>query len=188
MGQSSSRQTASSEVTDRTRPSGTTRVNHKTPADACARTTSSPKHPASLRRHDDPQPRHLRLTDGTSARPQKSPQIKDSSHDKTNSSPPNPSSQRRSHQTRDCTVCTDTRSLHRFPKRPPTAQCTHPIDVCRRCLRTWIGAESTTKMWDALHCPTCSTQLEYDDVREFASAHVFERYVYQHVPWSVHRQ
>ena len=51
-------------------------------------------------------------------------------------------------QTKECIVCTDTRSLHRFPTRPPTTQCTHEANVCRRCLRKWIQSESGTKIWN----------------------------------------
>jgi hypothetical protein len=77
--------------------------------------------------------------------------------------------------TRDCIICTDTRSLHHFPNQKPTAQCTHNIDVCRRCLRKWIESSFVTKMWNEITCPVCSEQMQYDDVRTFASKEVFRR-------------
>jgi hypothetical protein len=78
---------------------------------------------------------------------------------------------------KECVVCTEHRSLRRFPNRTPTKRCTHDIDVCRRCLRTWIESEFSTKMWDEINCPICSKRLEYDDMNKFAPTEVFCRYV-----------
>lgn len=77
--------------------------------------------------------------------------------------------------TKECIICTDTRSLHHFPTQTPTEQCTHDIDVCRRCLRRWIESSFTTKMWNEMTCPVCAAQMQYDDVRAFASKEVFRR-------------
>jgi hypothetical protein len=77
--------------------------------------------------------------------------------------------------TKECIVCTDRRSEVRFPSRAPTAECTHPIDICRRCIRAWIESEFTTNMWDTVHCPICPALLEHEDMREFAPSHIFRR-------------
>lgn len=78
-------------------------------------------------------------------------------------------------ETKECILCTDTRSLHRFPNRPPTTQCTHEVDTCRRCLRKWIQSEFTTKIWNEINCPICSKRLQHSDMREFAPSDVFRR-------------
>jgi hypothetical protein len=78
---------------------------------------------------------------------------------------------------KECVVCTEHRSLRRFPNRNPTKRCTHDIEVCRLCLRTWIESEFSTKMWDEIKCPICSKRLEYDDMNKFAPTEVFCRYV-----------
>lgn len=78
-------------------------------------------------------------------------------------------------ESKDCIICADTRSFHRFPNRPPTTQCKHDIDVCRRCLRTWMQTEFAVKIWDEINCPTCSARMQYEDMREFASKDVFRR-------------
>ncbi|KAF1841757.1 uncharacterized protein K460DRAFT_255016, partial [Cucurbitaria berberidis CBS 394.84] len=78
-------------------------------------------------------------------------------------------------ETKDCIICTDTRSLSRFPSRPPSTQCAHEVDVCRRCLKKWIQSESATKIWDEINCPVCSMRLQHKDMREFASHDVFRR-------------
>jgi hypothetical protein len=80
-------------------------------------------------------------------------------------------------QIQDCIICTDTRSLHRFPSRPPTRSCTHAPNVCSRCLRTWIETSSSTKIWNEIDCPVCATRMQYDDIRAFAPREVFQRYV-----------
>jgi hypothetical protein len=79
--------------------------------------------------------------------------------------------------TKDCIVCTDTRSLHRFPDRTPTDQCNHDVDVCRRCLRAWIQSEFSTKIWNEINCPVCATRMQYEDISEFAPREVFHRLV-----------
>jgi hypothetical protein len=88
---------------------------------------------------------------------------------------PNPYQLQHSRPTKECIVCTDRRSEDRFPYRAPTAECTHPTDICRRCIRAWIESQFETKMWDTLHCPICPALLEHEDMREFAPSHVFQR-------------
>lgn len=94
----------------------------------------------------------------------------------SSSSPKSGPHQRRPRLKKECVVCTDSRSLSRFPSYSPTAQCTHSADVCRRCLRTWISTTFTSKIWDEISCPTCSERLDYEDVREFAPSHIFRKY------------
>lgn len=77
---------------------------------------------------------------------------------------------------KECVICTDVRSLSRFPDRPPTKQCAHDMDACRRCLRTWIQSEFSTKIWNEIKCPICAERLQHDDVRQFAPHEVFRRY------------
>lgn len=77
---------------------------------------------------------------------------------------------------RECVVCTDSRPLSNFPLKPPTAQCTHNPNVCRRCLQTWISTVLTSKVWSEVQCLICYERLAYDDVCEYASSKVFCRY------------
>jgi hypothetical protein len=78
---------------------------------------------------------------------------------------------------KECVVCSDTRPLQKFPSRPPTAACKHDCDVCRRCLRTWIASEFSTKMWNEIDCPVCPARMRYRDIWEFAPKDVAKRYV-----------
>ena len=84
---------------------------------------------------------------------------------------------------RECMVCTDTLSLHRFHDRPPTRDCKHGADVCRRCLRTWIKSEFSTKMWDDIKCPSCLISMKSADMRDSAPKEIFKRY---RDPFSIH--
>ncbi|KAF2203129.1 hypothetical protein GQ43DRAFT_367585 [Delitschia confertaspora ATCC 74209] len=77
---------------------------------------------------------------------------------------------------KDCIVCTNTRSLHHFPTRPPTSQCTHKANICRRCLKGWIKSEFERKVWNQINCPECAARIEYDDMLEFAPRNIFHRY------------
>ncbi|KAF2856778.1 hypothetical protein T440DRAFT_356672, partial [Plenodomus tracheiphilus IPT5] len=76
----------------------------------------------------------------------------------------------------ECIICTEIRSTHHFPSRPPTSQCTHEPNTCRRCLRTWIHSEFKSKIWNEINCPICSTRMEYKDIRDFAPHEIFLRY------------
>jgi hypothetical protein len=80
---------------------------------------------------------------------------------------------------KECVVCTEMRSLHRFPERPPTTACKHNIDVCRKCLRTWLASEFSTKMWNELKCPICPAPMQDRDMWEFAPKDIAKRYVHQ---------
>ncbi|KAF2656696.1 hypothetical protein K491DRAFT_578106, partial [Lophiostoma macrostomum CBS 122681] len=76
----------------------------------------------------------------------------------------------------ECMVCAESRSIRHFPQRPPTAQCTHSVNTCRRCLRSWIKTQFANRIWDQIGCPECQRTMQYTDVREFAAADVFRRY------------
>jgi hypothetical protein len=76
---------------------------------------------------------------------------------------------------KECIVCTDERSLRHFPDQRPTEQCTHDIDVCKRCLRTWIESEFSTKIWNEIKCPICASRMDYSDMRKFAPTEIFRR-------------
>lgn len=100
----------------------------------------------------------------------------------SSSSTHNASRKSRSRATKDCMICANTRSLHHFPHRNPTAQCEHETDVCRKCLRTWIASEFKAKMWDEINCPVCSQRLQHEDMRAFAPSDVFRRYMLRPIP------
>jgi hypothetical protein len=85
-------------------------------------------------------------------------------------------SQKQTKQTKECMVCTESRSLSRFSSYPPTKHCNHNLDVCRRCLRTWISTTFKTKIWNEIDCPTCSKRLDYEDMFHHASADIFHKY------------
>lgn len=87
---------------------------------------------------------------------------------------------RRSRPKKECVVCTESRSLSHFPYEPPTARCAHDVDVCRRCLRTWISTSFSSKTWDDVNCPICAERLSIDDIREFAPSGIYRQYKWFH--------
>ncbi|KAF2109151.1 hypothetical protein BDV96DRAFT_472576, partial [Lophiotrema nucula] len=77
---------------------------------------------------------------------------------------------------KDCIICAESRSIRRFSEHTPTSQCSHEINTCRRCLRTWIESEWKAKMWDQLKCPECKAQMQFADVKAAAPSHILKRY------------
>lgn len=86
----------------------------------------------------------------------------------------------RTQEKRECVICANERSLYHFPSRPPTIECEHHIDVCKRCLRIWIEVQYQTQVWNDINCPTCSSLLTLPDMRDFAPTDIFKRYDLQH--------
>jgi hypothetical protein len=89
------------------------------------------------------------------------------SHDQSSDTTNRPhTSQSHSHHpnTKECIVCTDSRSIHHFPSRLTTDQCTHDASVCRRCLHTWIDSQFTTKIWNEISCPVCPSILLFSNL------------------------
>jgi hypothetical protein len=121
-------------------------------------------------------------TDHSHQRPRKAgsgsqqPQQSTQSHRKARSISQPPSRQSKPPATKECLVCTNTRSLQHFSNRPPTESCVHDTSVCRRCLRIWIQSESSIKIWNEINCPICAARMQYDDIREFAPKEVSRRY------------
>lgn len=77
---------------------------------------------------------------------------------------------------KDCIVCANTLPIKYFPSRPPTAACTHEVQVCKACLREWIWSEFESKVWDQINCPDCRSRMQYEDIRKFAPSVVFRKY------------
>ena len=76
---------------------------------------------------------------------------------------------------KDCIVCANTLPIKYFPSRPPTAACTHEVQVCKACLREWIWSEFESKVWDQINCPDCCSRMQYEDIRKFAPSVVFRK-------------
>ncbi|KAJ4374123.1 hypothetical protein N0V83_002864 [Neocucurbitaria cava] len=159
----------------RSRPSKQTK--HKTQAESKA--SDRPKSEERSSQKDLPKAPdldHLRSRQAENPQPTNKLKIQNRTGKHSNSSDHRKHRRPQRKETKECIICTDTRSLHRFPNRPPTTQCTHEVDTCRRCLRKWIQSEFTTKIWNEINCPICSKRLQHSDMREFAPRDVFRRY------------
>jgi len=77
---------------------------------------------------------------------------------------------------RSCMVCSDDRSIFQFPAKPPTSECTHPVNTCEECLQTWIESELASKGWDHITCMECSAKMHHNDVQRAAAPGTFVRF------------
>ncbi|OCL11781.1 hypothetical protein AOQ84DRAFT_335379 [Glonium stellatum] len=66
--------------------------------------------------------------------------------------------------------------MKHFHCQPPTAACTHEVQVCKECLTVWIESEFQSKVWDQIRCPDCRSQMQYEDIRKYAPPTIFRKY------------
>jgi len=75
-----------------------------------------------------------------------------------------------SNGTRDCIVCSDTKSFAEFPYSTITDSRTHVPQTCLFCLSTHIRTEMDSRVWNnqTIRCPECREPLGYHDVQQYA--------------------
>lgn len=79
-----------------------------------------------------------------------------------------------SRPTKTCITCLDNKYNNRFVIKI-TKSCTHPTNVCKKCLRKWID-ERLDNNGTTIPCPECRETLEHDDVRKCSTKEQFEKY------------
>lgn len=76
-----------------------------------------------------------------------------------------------------CKICTEYRRRDEYPIELITSKCTHPVtDVCKQCMRTYIGSELSNRGTAAMSCPVCREEMSYFDVMRNAAPEDFNRY------------
>lgn len=76
-----------------------------------------------------------------------------------------------------CSVCAEDLRRDEYPSAPITSACTHPTtDVCKQCMRTYIGSELSNRGTAAMSCPICREEMSYFDVKRNATPEDFNRY------------
>ncbi|KAF2803017.1 uncharacterized protein BDZ99DRAFT_363046, partial [Mytilinidion resinicola] len=74
-----------------------------------------------------------------------------------------------------CVICTNDVPRASLPSSI-TAACSHPSQICRPCIASWISSRLKSSGHDSLICPQCSEQLDDIDVRVFATSEIYEQY------------
>lgn len=66
--------------------------------------------------------------------------------------------------TKECIVCTDEKSLARFPHRASTEHCSHETNTCFDCLETHIRAAMSNGVFneELIWCPECFKPLNLE--------------------------
>ncbi|CAG8981612.1 hypothetical protein HYALB_00009491 [Hymenoscyphus albidus] len=78
-------------------------------------------------------------------------------------------------ETRSCDVCMEDLEFNEFPAQVPTISCEHKVVTCNGCLRRSIEVQIHESP-GRITCPTCPQQLQFEDVKKYASREEFERY------------
>lgn len=78
-------------------------------------------------------------------------------------------------RTRDCAVCGEATLIIELPS---LSSCPHDAQTCRDCYATWIVSQLENNGWQQVKCPgtTCKINLEYEEIKAYATKEVFERY------------
>ena len=76
-----------------------------------------------------------------------------------------------------CMACE--RSLPRtgFPQSPQGCRTQHGRNTCRECWHEWLEVQVANVMPDEIGCAQCSQILQHTDVKDLATAAVYENYV-----------
>jgi hypothetical protein len=86
----------------------------------------------------------------------------------------------------ECSVCAESFPVQDFPS---LIACSHEPSVCHECFLAWLEQRIASTTWEQIVCPSggCSTIVSHDDVKIYASADVFTRYVHcSHDPIARH--
>ncbi|KAJ9621203.1 hypothetical protein H2203_007254 [Taxawa tesnikishii (nom. ined.)] len=85
--------------------------------------------------------------------------------------------QQASVRARECAVCGESLDPLDFPAKPPTGQCTHPVQTCTGCLQQWVASQFDCQ-GQRITCPHsgCACELSYHDMQRAASEDVFAKY------------
>lgn len=78
--------------------------------------------------------------------------------------------------TKECAICSETKSLSFFPRVPVSRACHHSPNTCLACIRTSIRVDFETRQWNHIHCPECREVLDYHDVQRYADLETFYRF------------
>ena len=77
----------------------------------------------------------------------------------------------------ECDICAESRLPSEFPSFKITATCPHETVACFECMRNVISVAIESNNLDNINCPLCATKLVKANIKRFASAEVFNRYV-----------
>jgi hypothetical protein len=77
----------------------------------------------------------------------------------------------------ECDICAESRLPSEFPSFKITATCSHETVACFECMRNVISVAIESNNLDNINCPLCPTKLVKANIKRFASADVFNRYV-----------
>ncbi|KAK4192825.1 hypothetical protein QBC35DRAFT_372859 [Podospora australis] len=79
--------------------------------------------------------------------------------------------------TESCEICVEDKKLTELPIKI-TANCRHSAVLCKDCLKQWLSSSAESGNWRRLKCPgvDCTEELQYHDVKRYASKETFQRY------------
>jgi hypothetical protein len=81
-------------------------------------------------------------------------------------------------ETRECVNCIGDVGWREFPFEPTTEECFHDLDICKRCIETWITTCLDNGNWRNITCLSadCGSVLQYADVKRGALPADMQRY------------
>ncbi|KAK6385294.1 hypothetical protein LTR65_009220 [Meristemomyces frigidus] len=78
-----------------------------------------------------------------------------------------PQPKKRKPTKKECIICCDERSISRFPALCDGPECEH--NVCSRCWKKHLAAETESKAWNDVKCPECRQVLQEAEMQVLAS-------------------
>lgn len=75
-----------------------------------------------------------------------------------------------------CSSCSRDLVASNFFKKQPTKDCTHGVNICKPCMKSWITMQLESNTIDKLSCPECPAIMQNANVKAFATKETYAKF------------
>ena len=75
-----------------------------------------------------------------------------------------------------CSSCSRDLVASNFFKKKATKDCTHDVNICKPCMKSWITMQLESTTIDKLSCPECPAIMQNANVKAFATKETYAKF------------